>query len=146
MTFLTLSRDATPEDKKDICYFSSTGNVEKLTSLLQKDKKLVNFKDDEGLAGSFSIIFFLIELLAIHYACDRGNVKILEVLLSFGADVNLQDDTKQTPLHYAVLTDNIGVASLLLQKGANASIQDEDGNTPKDIAESDAMKKVLPNE
>ncbi len=36
----------------------------------------------------------------LHWACDRGNLEVVKLLVERGADVNIQDTDKQTPLHY----------------------------------------------
>ena len=37
----------------------------------------------------------------LHWACDRGNLNMVKLLVKRGADVNIQDtDNQQTPLHY----------------------------------------------
>ena len=39
----------------------------------------------------------------IHWACDRGNIKVLQCLIDNGANVDLQDSEGLTPLHYGNL-------------------------------------------
>ncbi len=36
----------------------------------------------------------------LHWACDRGNLEVVKLLVRRGADINIQDTDKQTPLHY----------------------------------------------
>jgi hypothetical protein len=44
----------------DVCYFASMGNVEKLREILKADPSKVNWKDEEGRAGTnpFKTLFF----------------------------------------------------------------------------------------
>jgi ankyrin repeat protein len=39
---------------------------------------------------------------ALHFACDRGQLAAVELLLKHNAAVNIADTDGQTPLHYAV--------------------------------------------
>lgn len=44
----------------------------------------------------------------IHYACDRGNLDILNALLETNqVDVNCQDSEGQTPLMYAITCEQL---------------------------------------
>jgi len=81
----------------------------------------VNLPDENGM-------------VLIHWACDRGNVKILELLINKGADVNITDSDGQTPLHYASSCCHSDIVKLLLDEKANPTLKDNDGLTAKDVA------------
>ena len=66
-----------PENERDLAYYASTGDLDKVKTLLKANPKSIDQKDGEGRA-------------AIHYACDRSNLKLVQLLLTYGADVNLQ--------------------------------------------------------
>ena len=36
----------------------------------------------------------------MHWACDRGHLEVVQLLLERDAEVNQQDRDLQTPLHY----------------------------------------------
>lgn len=56
---------------------------------------------------------------ALSYACDRGHVEVVKVLLEHGADVNVKDTFyNATPLSWAAFKGHIEVIRLLLSKGA----------------------------
>jgi ankyrin repeat protein len=77
----------------------------------------------------------------LFYTCryiHRFTLDVFKVLIeTLGADVNVQDSDKNTPLHYALddFSPNFGVdyivtlTYLLNQKGANGNIRDKNGNT-----------------
>ena len=65
----------------------------------------------------------LINVAAIH----AGNVKVVEVLVTMGADVNLKDKSGFTPLHFA---GDAEIVELLVHSGANLDAKDEHGITP----------------
>ncbi|XP_068129763.1 uncharacterized protein [Hyperolius riggenbachi] len=69
----------------------------------------------------------------LHFAALYAeNYEILKLLLSHGADVNLQNCDSITPLFNAVFTSNFHGASLLIDSGANLKHQDNEGLTAFD--------------
>ncbi|XP_055308409.1 uncharacterized protein LOC129572470, partial [Sitodiplosis mosellana] len=56
---------------------------------------------------------------ALHDAAQTGNVKEAQELIDDGAEVNIENNSKDTPLHLAAFNDQKNVAELLLSKGAN---------------------------
>ena len=54
----------------------------------------------------------------------------MEILISYGADVNSQNDDGQTPLHAAVHNSDIECARLLLEHGSRLDIKDVRGRIP----------------
>jgi uncharacterized protein len=72
----------------------------------------------------------------LHRACSRGHLKIVQLLLDHGADVNKTDEYLRTPLIYASLHDHPDIAKLLLHHGANIYPKDSFGKTALDKAQS----------
>lgn len=60
-------------------------------------------------------------------ACSNGNGEMVKLLVENGADVNLSDGDKDTPLMYSI--DDIEIFKYLLKKGANPTKQGRDGAT-----------------
>ncbi|MBU8932900.1 MAG: ankyrin repeat domain-containing protein [candidate division Zixibacteria bacterium] len=56
----------------------------------------------------------------LHYACTKGYLNIVELLVSSGADLTVKDNKGLTPLHYAGKYGHRTVADLLLAKGVTA--------------------------
>jgi hypothetical protein len=55
----------------------------------------------------------------LSFACDRGNLEIVRMLLDSGAEVNSEDSFyKATPLDWASNKNHVEIAKLLLEKGA----------------------------
>jgi ankyrin repeat protein len=63
------------QEEKNICYWSRKGNFDAVAQLLQTTN--VDWKDEEGRT-------------ALHWACDGGHLKVAELLISKGANVNAQ--------------------------------------------------------
>eukprot|EP00257_Ricinus_communis_P025595 XP_025013009.1 ADP-ribosylation factor GTPase-activating protein AGD4 isoform X2 [Ricinus communis] len=63
----------------------------------------------------------------LHLACHYGNPVMLELLLQFGADVNLRDFHHRTPLHHCISKGNYPLAKFLLRRGASPSVRDGGG-------------------
>ncbi|KAK8946188.1 Acyl-CoA-binding domain-containing protein 2 [Platanthera guangdongensis] len=83
----------------------------------------VNLRDSEGRTP-------------LHWAVDRGHLKVTEILLSRNADVNAKDNEGQTSLHYAAVCERHDFAELLVRHGADPGLRDEDGNSPGDLCSS----------
>ena len=63
-----------------------------------------------------------------------GSVLIIEILLKYGAKVNLPNSRGDTPLHWTVYTDKSRVAKLLLIAGADIKAKGAEGCTALDLA------------
>ena len=55
----------------------------------------------------------------MHFACDEGNLKIVEILLKAQIDVNLQTNEKKTALHFTASRGYFDISKLLVEKKAN---------------------------
>lgn len=63
----------------------------------------------------------------LHLAVKTKNTKLCEIFLEFKAQVNAQNNLKQTPLH---LADHAEIIDLLIQFGADITAQDANYHTP----------------
>ncbi|XP_031395667.1 ADP-ribosylation factor GTPase-activating protein AGD2-like isoform X2 [Punica granatum] len=70
----------------------------------------------------------------LHLACQHGSLVMVELLLQFGADINIQDFHGRTPLHHCVSLGRNALAKLLLKRGARPSIKDGRGQSALDRA------------
>lgn len=121
------------EADKRIEDFIKDGNLEKFRDILNAIDNVdeLNSLDDNGMG-------------IIHWACDRGNHQILELILSqSNININLLDNEHQTALHYASSCGYEECISLLLKYGASKDIRDIDGNLCSDVAYNDEIKKML---
>jgi len=72
----------------------------------------------------------------VHVAASTGDQNMLELLISRGADVNIQDNGEQwTPLMVATMHNQLTAVQLLVRNGADMHIRDITGRTAKDLAD-----------
>ncbi|AYV79699.1 MAG: hypothetical protein Faunusvirus39_8 [Faunusvirus sp.] len=72
---------------------------------------------------------------ALHYACKHHEMNIACALIKNGANVNLADSYKYTPLSWICIYDDIdiAIAIAMIDKGANVNLKDENNNSPFSI-------------
>jgi len=76
-------------------------------------------------------------------AIFRGNKEALELLLSWGADVNTSTVDKATPLYFAASRSNKEIVSLLIDRGAKTDICASSGLTPLNNAAASGQKEIV---
>lgn len=80
---------------------------------------------------------------ALHLAVVYDRAKLVELLVSRGADVICRDDYGQTPLHSSIDSRDVDIARLLILLGANIHATDNKGNTPLHLAARRAQKSSI---
>ncbi len=84
-------------------------------------------------AGAVTNVRNAADKTALRVGFFYRNYDILELLVIYGADVNLRDELGRTPLFYAQKGSLIQV---MVDKGADVNAKDNDGNSPIFLAES----------
>ena len=74
------------------------------------------------------------ERIALSWAAQRGNPRLLNVLLHCGADPNRRDSSGRDTLHWAVLGRNVSCVESLIGFGADIFAKDKLGSTPIHLA------------
>ncbi len=69
---------------------------------------------------------------ALHHAAGYGPIDNLQLLIDKGADVNVKNRRRSTPLHWAIHDE--AKVRLLLSKGANINAKQVEGRTPLYLA------------
>ena len=112
-------------------------DLEKVQELLKQDKSKINDLNEEGLS-------------LLHIAVIKANIKMINLLLKFGADSNiLSDKKKQTPLHLAYLNQNSMTEEIikeLIKNKANENIFDSKNKKPIDYMRSSYKKNKNKND
>jgi len=86
-------------------------------SLCLPDFININYKDEKGYT-------------ALHYACDEGKLKIVEILLDENCDPNIKNNEKETPLHLASKKGYIDICKILIENGAVLNTYNSEKNSP----------------
>ena len=79
---------------RNLLLISKKGDREKFLEILEQivslpeELKNINYQDENGNT-------------ALHYSCDEGNLKIVEILLKANCETNIRNNEKKTPLHLA---------------------------------------------
>lgn len=116
-------------ENKDAFDWAKEGCLERLVECLSNNA-MVHERDVQGMS-------------LLHWACDRGHLEVVKLLLDRGADSDAKDAEGQTPLHYAASCGHQQVAELLLKQGASRDVKDADGQTPAQVALSPELEALL---
>ena len=102
----------------------SAGDIHDVVHLLEEDEVDIMYSNVNGQT-------------ALHFAVMGHNFTMIELLLQFQANPNIQDNLEvgfNTPLHIATDHNQLNIIELLLDKGGNPSIQNKCGFTCLHIA------------
>lgn len=103
----------------EIVEAAAAGNTERVLALLKSDHSQVHAVYSDSIPDT-----------ALHAASGSGRIDLIEILLQYGADVNVRGDLGRTPLHSAAHQGQVEAARLLLKRGADIEAKDELGMTP----------------
>ena len=92
----------------------------KIDTIIADEKSDLNFPDFAGDTP-------------LHIVSERGYSLIMEKLLINGANTEMINDLKETPLHTATFYEQIDLVRMLLEFKANINPQDKKGETPLHI-------------
>ncbi|VDO65046.1 unnamed protein product, partial [Haemonchus placei] len=82
-------------------------------------------------------------MTALHWAIDSGCDKVIQFLISKGADVNAVDPEGNTPLHFAAYCHREAAAEVLISKGADRMARNSDGQTASEACDEPALRAIL---
>jgi ankyrin repeat protein len=96
-------------DPEEMLRASERGDVNKVRELLGRDSTLVNAKGAHNKTP-------------LHWAAEKDNAELAEVLISAGADLNSEVNWGMTPLAWAANMGSRKVADVLLRHGAGPQL------------------------
>lgn len=70
----------------------------------------------------------------LHLACETADVGMMELLLQYGATINVSSSKGNTPLHLCIIRGNTACAKLLLTRGADPQAENGAGKTALEVA------------
>ena len=76
-------------------------------------------------------------------AASSGLLDRAEILLHFGANVNIRDENGFTPLHVAAIRQNEPMLKLLLKAGADRHAKNKRGQTASDFTRRPQLLALL---
>lgn len=119
--------------RQRLCFLSNSIDVNSLFSgrNLVFNKKKIKFLLELGADVEVSEESYNgNELTPLQRACEAGRMDIVEILVSYGADVHSKNNEGMTMIHHAALGMNLDVVELLLQKGLDVNAIDHYNRTP----------------
>jgi ankyrin repeat protein len=81
--------------------------------------------------------------LPIHYAARWGDLKMLNILIKAGANINGLTNSKESALHKCGRWDRKDAAIILLELGANPNIKNSDGKRASEMTVDPELKFML---
>lgn len=97
--------------------------------------------------GSGYSLYYLIDeyrYTILHYTCNRGYAKIVEILLN-DPECNLESNNNKnqyTAMHCACLKNHVKIIKMLINAGADTEAKDKNGKTPLELCD-DKTKKLI---
>lgn len=113
------------------------GHVEAIKALCEP---LINFLGQLTTNAKVNAKDYFLRYTPMHSAAVNGRVEAIEVLHSFGADVNAQDDRGFSPLLLAAERRYMDAVKVLLDLGADVNAKDTNGNTVLETIRSQRNK------
>lgn len=105
-------------DPSEFIGIALSGDIDKFREYVSIYPDVINVKEKEH--GN----------VALHVASSKGNLSMASLLMSRGANVNVQDIFGNSPLHYAVDKKRKDMVEMLIKCGADVNMKDFRGNTP----------------
>ena len=138
------------DDQSTPLHFAAQEGHVDVAKLLIKKGADINAKDDINQTPVDRARFWkqekiiaLLESSSIHEAAKEGNLNIVIQQLDSGADVNLANESGDTPLTYAAFMGHLEIVDLLIEKGAQVNVKGLAGWTPVHLAAQRGHKKII---
>lgn len=97
------------------------GSIKTISALLNSVNDIANYGSTECVTP-------------LHVASTQGKLEVMQLLIDYGAIIDVQDFDGDTPLHDAALSKQHEAVSLLLHAGADVEIKNEPDYTPLHLA------------
>ena len=111
------------------------GDVQELLQILRHQRSEVDLNQANHVG-----------LTALHHAVLTNNLDSVKLLLSYGADVRVQDVYGFSPLHTSAALGFVQITSLLIVFGADVFSLTKQKELPVDVAKDISVIRILTNE
>lgn len=147
--------------QSDIFDASRKGQLNEVISIYSKTPDAINLNNAEGYSplilacyhDNEEVVRFLVDKVSdingtsnygttLMAAVVKGNLNIIEMLLTNKADPDIADSNGTTAMHYAVMFKNYEAVKLLIEANANLKIMDNRGQSALDYAVKQNDKKL----
>jgi ankyrin repeat protein len=120
-----------PLRAKDFHWLVERGTLKEIRQALNGDARLATMKDELGRTP-------------LQLAVIKGDLRLVNVLLNAGAEVNVADRLKgYCAIHYAALYKHAKITAFLLARRADLRVKDNEGNFPLHIAAANGCHEVV---
>uniref|UniRef100_A0A7N6A7Q6 Ankyrin 2 n=1 Tax=Anabas testudineus TaxID=64144 RepID=A0A7N6A7Q6_ANATE len=79
----------------------------------------------------------------LHIACKKNRVKVMELLVKYGASIQAITESGLTPIHVAAFMGHLNIVLLLLQNGASPDVSNIRGETALHMAARAGQVEVV---
>jgi ankyrin repeat protein len=126
------ARITNPHSMTSLHFAAKHGHTEIAALLLAYDEDIVDAPDSFGHTP-------------LQYAVYGGSPKIVNTLLSYGADpgVTLFERNCETPLHFAASQGDVKTVEYLVAHGASVTALDDNGKSPIECASENGFKAIV---
>lgn len=123
MDYLNAAFDFIDMDVRD-----DTGFTPLILSIKKRDINAVNTLIKQGASVDLSNMYDMGDS-PLHYAVNQGDFTIVELLITYHANLNSVNIEGMTPLMYSCQSNNSGIIEYLIENGADPIIRDRYNNS-----------------
>ncbi|CAF3015010.1 unnamed protein product [Rotaria sp. Silwood2] len=110
-------------------------NIEHALMLKHAQDWLNNNQKSNNKSLAETIVHARTGATALHVACAKGYIDVIDILIRAGANINSVDNDGWTPLHAAAHWDKHDVIKFLLERNADLNAKNYAGQTPLDVCD-----------
>jgi len=127
VTSIRLARCHTTDEDKQLC-------MEMMHEAAANDRKVVVRRLLDSGVDVNAVVAVQTGDSALHLCAAAGHSAVCLLLLSRGADPNIQNTNGETPLHLCCRANHKEIVMKLVNRGGNLNIQNNDGYSPLHVA------------
>ncbi len=116
------------DERTPLHYAVSNGNLD-IVELLANKFGGIKYVDKNRKAALHEAVY-----LCKSEKGKKNSLNIVKILIKYGANVNVKDNSGWTPLHIAAWYSDLDIVKYLVEKGADVNAKDNLGQTPLHIS------------